>query len=147
MTKIDLSIDKGRRKNAIKRAKERNIIIPTFAQMKDPSKIPASVKEELRSIGLWDLHPRNLFRITWHNEPKPSGGGFGDVNYLELPSSLTGVRAAHRGPGRQVVSDRRPQGRRGIWLPRASAGHRSVRPHHAEGCLAIDRQLLPRRRV
>jgi cysteine synthase len=61
--------------------------------MKDPTKIPASVKEELRSVGLWDLHPRNLFRITWHNDPKPSGGGFGGVNFLELPSSLTGVRA------------------------------------------------------
>jgi cysteine synthase len=93
MTRIDLSIEKGRRKNAIKRAKERNIVIPTFAQMKDPSKIPAAVKTELKSIGLWDLHPRNLFRITWHNQPKPSGGGYGGVNYLELPSSLTGVPA------------------------------------------------------
>jgi cysteine synthase len=93
MTKIDLSKDLGRRKNAIRRAKERNIIIPTFAQMKDPTKIPASVRAELGSIGMWDLHPRNLFRITWHNEPRASGGGFGGVNYLELPSSLTGVRA------------------------------------------------------
>jgi cysteine synthase len=93
MTKIDLSIDKSRRKNSIQRAKERNIIVPTFAQMKDPSKIPASLKDELRTIGMWDLHPRNLFRITWHNEPKASGGAFGGVNYLELPSALTGVPA------------------------------------------------------
>jgi len=93
MTKIDLSIDKGRRKNAIRRAKERNIILPTFAQMKDPSKIPSAVKEDLKSIGLWDLHSRNLFRISWHNEPRLSGGAFGGVNYLELPSSLTGVPA------------------------------------------------------
>ncbi|RPI07949.1 MAG: pyridoxal-5-phosphate-dependent protein subunit beta, partial [Acidobacteriales bacterium] len=80
MTTIDLSIDEGRRKNAIKRAKERNIIIPTFAQMKDPSTIPPKVREDLRSIGLWDLDARNLFRITWQNEPKSSGGGFGPVN-------------------------------------------------------------------
>jgi cysteine synthase len=93
MTTIDLSVDGGRRKNAIKRAKERNIIIPTFAQMKDPSTIPTQVRAELRSIGLWDLHPRNLFRITWQNEPKLSGGEFGPVNYMELPSSLTGVPA------------------------------------------------------
>lgn len=93
MTTIDLTIDKSRRQNAIKRAKERNIVIPTYAQMKDPSKISAAVKEELHGIGLWDVHPRNLFRITWHNEPKASGGGFGRVNYLELPSSLTGVPA------------------------------------------------------
>lgn len=93
MTKIDLSMDAGRRRNALKRARERNIIIPTFAQMKDPSTIPAKIRTELRSIGLWDLHPRNLFRITWKNEPKSSGGEFGSVNFLELPSSLTGVPA------------------------------------------------------
>jgi cysteine synthase len=93
MTTIDLTIQKERRKRAIQRAREKNIIIPTYAQMKDPSKIPAKVKAELAKIGLWDVHPRNLFRITWHNEPKVSGGGFGGVNYLELPSSLTGVPA------------------------------------------------------
>jgi cysteine synthase len=97
MTTIDLTIDRAagasRRANAIQRAKERNIVIPTYAQMKDPSKIPAAVKEELKNIGLWDIHPRNLFRINWHNEPSSSGGTFGGVNYLELPSSLTGVPA------------------------------------------------------
>src|SRR5208283_218807 len=93
MTIIDLTIDKSRRKNAIKWAKERNIVIPTYAQMKDPSKIPAKVKDQLKKIGLWDVDPRNLFRINWHNEPVASGGTFGGVNYLELPSSLTGVPA------------------------------------------------------
>src|SRR5512142_587706 len=93
MTTIDLTIDKSRRKNAIKRAKERNIIIPTYAQMKDPSKVPAKIKSELKDIGLWDVNPNNLFRITWHNQPKAAGGGFGPVNTLELPSSLTGVEA------------------------------------------------------
>ena len=93
MTTIDLTIQKDRRARAIQRARERNIVIPTYAQMKDPSKIPAKVKEELKSIGLWDVHPRNLFRITWKNEPVASGGTYGGVNFLELPSSLTGVPA------------------------------------------------------
>ncbi len=93
MAKIDLTLQADRRARAIQRARERNIIIPTYAQMKDPTLIPANVKEELASIGLWDLHPRNLFRITWHNEPVPSGGGFGGVNYIELPPELTGVPA------------------------------------------------------
>ncbi len=93
MTPIDLSVIRDRRKRAIQRAREKNIIIPTYAQMKDPSKVPAKVKQELAKIGLWDVAPRNLFRITWHNEPKDSGGGFVGVNYLELPSSLTGVPA------------------------------------------------------
>jgi cysteine synthase len=93
MTTIDLSILKDRRQRAIQRAREKNIIIPTYAQMKDPSKVPAKVKNELAKTGLWDVAPRNLFRITWHNEPKASGGAFGGVNYLELPPSLTGVPA------------------------------------------------------
>ena len=93
MATIDLTIQKERRQRAIQRAREKNIIIPTYAQMKDPSKVPARVKTELAKIGLWDVHPRNLFRITWHNEPRTSGGGFGGVNYLELPPSLTGVPA------------------------------------------------------
>ena len=80
-------------KRAITRARERNIIIPTFAQMRDPNKIPDAVKNELANVGLWDLNPRNLFRINWHNEPTPYGGGYGGVNYLEIPSELSGVPA------------------------------------------------------
>ena len=126
MTTIDLTIHKDRRARAIQRAKERNIIIPTYAQMKDPSKIPAKVKEELKSIGLWDIHPRNLFRINWHNQPTASGGTFGGVNFLELPSSLTGVKARIIVRRRQVVPDGRAQSRRGVFLSRAATGHRSV---------------------
>jgi len=93
MYTIDLTIHPDRLERAVKRAREQNIIVPTFAQMKDPSLIPAKYKDELKSIGLWDVHPRNLFRITWHNEPSVSGGSFGGVNFLELPESLTGVPA------------------------------------------------------
>ncbi|GJM40184.1 MAG: pyridoxal-5'-phosphate-dependent protein subunit beta [Ardenticatenaceae bacterium] len=77
----------------IERAKERNIIIPTISQMRNPRLIPESIKQNLRRVGLWDLNPLNLFRINWHNEPVTQGGDFGDVNYLELPSALTGVDA------------------------------------------------------
>jgi cysteine synthase A len=90
---IDLTIDKGRRQHAVQRAKERGIRIPTFAQMKDPSLIPDEMKKQLKDVGLWDVDPRNLYRITWKNEPVEKGGGFGGVNYLELPPSLTGVEA------------------------------------------------------
>jgi cysteine synthase len=91
--KIDLSVDIEGRKRAIQRVRERNIIIPTYAQMKDPAHIPESIKGELGRIGLWDVNPRNLFRITWHNEPKVMGAGFGGVNFLELPSRFTGTPA------------------------------------------------------
>ena len=90
---IDLTVDKERLWRAVRRARARNIVIPTFAQMKDPGLISERIKDRLKSVGLWDLDPLNLFRITWHNEPVPRGGGFGGVNYLEFPKSLTGVDA------------------------------------------------------
>ncbi len=93
MARIDLTINEARLKNAVNRAKERNIVIPTYAQQITPALIPAKFVTELEAIGLWDIHPRNLFRITWKNEPVEKGGKFGPVNYLELPSSLTGVDA------------------------------------------------------
>ena len=93
MAKIDLTIEKDRLERAVKRVRERNIIIPTFAQMKNPALIPGAIKSDLRGVGLWDITPRNLFRISWHNEPKASGGGFGGVNFIEFPKSLTGVDA------------------------------------------------------
>jgi len=90
---IDLTIHPERRQRAIQRVRERNIIIPTFNQMMNPDLIPARVKEELSKVGLWDLNPRNLFRISWKNQPKAKGGGFGGLNYLEFPKSLTGTEA------------------------------------------------------
>lgn len=93
MAKIDLTIYPDRLERTIQRVRERNIIIPTFAQMRDPSLVPDKIKNELKGIGLWDLHPRNLYRITWHNEPKPSGGLFGGLNWFEFPESLTGTPA------------------------------------------------------
>ena len=90
---IDLTLNPNQLERAVARARERGIVIPTFAQMKDPSLIPQSVTSRLANKGLWDVDSANLFRITWKNEPTSSGGGFGDVNTIELPSSLTGVPA------------------------------------------------------
>jgi cysteine synthase len=77
----------------IARARERNILLPTFAQQQDPERIPKQITERLQEIGLWDLDPANLFRITWKNEAVEHGGGFGEGNWIEFPSSLTGVDA------------------------------------------------------
>ena len=93
MAKIDLTMQTDRLERTIQRARERNIIVPTFAQMKNPDLIPVKVKTDLKGIGLWDVAPRNLFRITWKNQPVTSGGNFGGVNYIEFPSSLTGIEA------------------------------------------------------
>lgn len=90
---IDLTVMEERLKHGVERARQQNIIIPTYAQQKDPTKTPEKIKADLKNIGLWDVASQNLFRITWKNEPKAKGGGYGGVNYIEFPSSLTGVQA------------------------------------------------------
>ena len=90
---IDLTIVPEGLESAVKRAREKNIIIPTLKQQRDPGQIPAAIVSKLKNIGLWDIDPLNLFRITWHNQPVAHGGGFGDVNFIEFPKTLTGVEA------------------------------------------------------
>jgi cysteine synthase len=76
---------------AVQVCKEHGVLLPTYAQLANPELIPAAVKQELSTIGLWDVNPRNLFRISWHNEAKECGGGFGQVNFVEIPRQLTGI--------------------------------------------------------
>ncbi len=81
------------RKKAINRFREKGIVLPTFAQMRNPDLIPDKIKNKLKTIGLWELNPLNLFRINWHNEPKEKGGLYGGVNYIEIPKEISGVDA------------------------------------------------------
>lgn len=91
---IDLRINEEQLKKTVESAKERNVLIPTFAQMKDPNKIPASVKEKLKNTDTNELDPINLFRISWKNQPVNKGGLYNEVpNYIEIPSVISGVKA------------------------------------------------------
>ena len=92
MVKIDLSINKENLQHNIKKAKENKILIPTIDQMIHPEHTPEKVAEGLKNVGLWDVNPLNLFRITWKNEAKETGGQYVSVpNYVEIPSSVSGV--------------------------------------------------------
>ncbi len=90
---IDLTVNKKVLEKNIKRARERGIVIPTFRQMKNPDTVPEKFKAKLKKTGLWDVDPVNLFRITWKNEPKETGGLFDEPNVIELPPEITGVKA------------------------------------------------------
>jgi cysteine synthase len=73
------------------RCRKRGIVLPTFKQLRNPELIPPSIKRKLKGVGLWDVNPVNLFRITWKNDI--TTGLYGGVNYLEIPSAITGVKA------------------------------------------------------
>jgi cysteine synthase len=91
---IDLTKNEEQLERTVERCRERNIIIPTFEQLKYPEKIPDKIKEDLKDIELWDITSENLFRITWKNEPVDKGGLYRDLpNYIEIPSELSGVDA------------------------------------------------------
>jgi cysteine synthase len=91
---IDLNINEEQLSKTVESIKERNILIPTLAQMKDPNKIPEKIKEKLKDTGLTDIDPVNLFRISWKNEPVEKGGLYNELpNYIEIPSVISGVKA------------------------------------------------------
>jgi cysteine synthase len=91
---IDLTMNETQLERTVERCRERNIVIPTFEQMRDPDKAPDKIKNELKNIALWDVVPQNLFRITWKNEPVDKGGLFRSLaNYMKMPPELTGVEA------------------------------------------------------
>ena len=93
------------------------------------------------------MNPLNLFRITWKNEPVPSGGQFGKVNYLEFPPALTGVEARIIA----LVGKWFPTGSHkvgatyGCLVPQLVTGQ--FDPTTPEGGLAFNGELLPRRRL
>ena len=78
-------------KKTAARCRERGILLPTFKQLRNPELIPPTIKRKLKGVGLWDVNPVNLFRITWKNDIKT--GLYGGVNYLEIPPAITGVKA------------------------------------------------------
>ncbi len=90
---IDLTRNEAQiRKNAA-HCRERNIRLPTFREMKNPENISGAIRDEMKSIGLWDMHPRNLYRVSWKNEPVSEGGNYGAVNAMVIPKEITGVKA------------------------------------------------------
>ncbi|RIA47661.1 pyridoxal-phosphate dependent enzyme [Dichotomicrobium thermohalophilum] len=88
-TQIDDARVYGR---AVEWLKSRNVLLPTFSQLRNPHTIPADIEEQLATISPDDAHPLNLFRVHWYNDVSRSGRAEVPV-HLELPKSLTGVNA------------------------------------------------------
>jgi cysteine synthase len=72
--------------------KDAGSLLPTFAQLRDPSRIPEAIVRRLKGIRPDDAHPLNLFRVHWYNDVVT--GGFLTVpEHVVLPPALTGVDA------------------------------------------------------
>ena len=79
------------RVHAVERCRQRGIVIPTFAELREPAQVDPAIRRALPGVDMQAVDPRNLFRINWHNDP--ATGGFGPVNALVIPPELSGVPA------------------------------------------------------
>ena len=139
-------------KNTVARFKDAGVLLPTIAQLRDPSLIPASIKAALKDVAPDSPHPLNLFRVHWFNDAARTG--LTDIpEYVELPSSLTGVKArivlalGNRFP---MISAHKVLAAYGCLVPRLVTGqfdpihHRAVWPstgNYCRGGVAISRIL------
>src|SRR4051812_1303230 len=72
--------------------RRRGTILPTFRELAHPADIEPRIRGRLAAVDPDSIHPLNLFRVHWYNAANRR-----DVvpvpEYLELPSTLTGVKA------------------------------------------------------
>jgi cysteine synthase len=145
-------VDERMLDNAVERFRQQRILLPTFAQLADPSAIPVPVRERLQRVDRDAPDPLNLFRVHWHNAREGRVPSVVAVpEHVVLPPSLTGVES----PIIVVFGDRFPMitahkvlAAYGCFAPRVITGqfdpshHRAVWPstgNYARGGVAISR--------
>jgi cysteine synthase len=85
-------VDAAVLKRTAARLGQGGIVLPTIAQLKNPSTIPAGIQAALAGVDPDAPHPLNLFRVHWFN------GADRKIQvalpeHIELPPELTGVKA------------------------------------------------------
>ncbi|MEY3699820.1 MAG: hypothetical protein RIT16_180 [Actinomycetota bacterium] len=82
----DTIVDEGSLAESIRKCAANNVVLPTFAQLANPSLIPADI-----AAGADKNAPdsRNLFRVHWFNDM--AGNRVNVPDHVVLPKSLTGV--------------------------------------------------------
>ncbi len=139
-------VDPAALANSVARCREQGIVLPTFAELADPSRLPT---DSLRGVDKDAPDARNLFRVHWYNDL--AGGRTSVPDHVVLPSSLTGVES----PIVVLFGDRFPMigahkvlAAYGCLAPRMVTGqfdperHRAIWPstgNYARGGVAISR--------
>ena len=82
----DTIVDEGSLAESIRKCAANNVVLPTFAQLANPSLIPLDI-----AAGADKNSPdsRNLFRVHWFNDM--AGNRVSVPDHVVLPKSLTGV--------------------------------------------------------
>ena len=128
------------------RFRQAGVVLPTIAQLKNPATIPAAIRAEIARRRSRCVRPAQSVPRALVQRRRPQG----PCRYSGLCRAADRTdrgEGAHRAAARQPLSDDpRPQGAGRLWLPGAAAGHRRVRSDAPSRGVAVDRQLLSRRR-
>ena len=95
MTRLGLTrevVDHGVVERTARRFAADGVVLPTFAELADPTTIPAERLERLGRVDPDAADPANLFRVHWHNGPDRRSV-VPVPDHIVLPRSLTGVDA------------------------------------------------------
>jgi len=74
---------------SVERFRDQSIVLPTFAQLADPSTIPEEVLASLAGVDRNAADARNLFRCHWYNDLH--GGTVALPEHVVLTEEVTGV--------------------------------------------------------
>ena len=143
-------VDRDTYERTVARFREAEIVLPTFAELADPGKVPDRIREALASIDPDAPHPLNLFRVHWYDDAGRTG--LVDVpEHLLLPKELTGIDAkvvvafGNRFP---MINAHKVLAAYGCLAPRVITGrfdpvsHRAIWPstgNYCRGGVAISR--------
>jgi cysteine synthase len=83
-------IDPASYEAAVQRFRERSIVMPTFAQLADPTTAPSSAVASLSDVEPDTADARNLWRVHWYNAHDRRSRVAVPV-HIVLPTELTGV--------------------------------------------------------
>ncbi|OGF08387.1 MAG: pyridoxal-5'-phosphate-dependent protein subunit beta [Candidatus Eisenbacteria bacterium RBG_16_71_46] len=95
MTRLGLEqhvVDRKVYERTVQRFREARAALPTFAELRDPARIPQAVWAELAGVDPDAAHPLNLYRVHWWNDDARRGRAALPAHVV-LPESFTGVAA------------------------------------------------------
>ncbi len=85
-------VDRAVYDRTVERFRQRQILLPTFAELAEPKLIPADIRRALAGVKPDDPHALNLFRVHWYNDADRTSQAE-HPGHVVLPKELTGVDA------------------------------------------------------
>ncbi len=147
----DRVLDEASLANSVHRFREQRIVLPTFAQLADPSRIDRQLTDGVDKNA---PDARNLWRVHWYNDL--AGDRVEVPDYVVLPSALTGVESpiiVAFGDRFPMITAHKVLAAYSCLAPRVVSGqfdptrHRAIWPstgNYARGGIAISRIMASR---